>query len=498
MEKSTEKTKAERLRERGTDKLLDEVNENQKQREGKSFNCTDLGNAERLMYEHGKDFKYHIERKKWLHWNGKYWEIDDDSLLLKRLAVEVVRGLKKELPHFKDDEDGEQRKMFMKHIVNSQAAPRINAMIQLANSVTDDATVNQNMLDKDEYLINVANGTIDLKLLSMLGVTDAIIQEHRREDLIIKYIDIPFYTDAECPTWLSFLNDIFMGNERVIDYVQRAIGYSLTGSNKEEVMFILYGPKGRNGKSTFIKVILKILADYAGSTDPSTFMKKGGTARHTLAELVGLRFLSTSEVERGEELAVQLIKQITGRDPVEAERKYENPFTYLPQFKIWMLTNNKPNIYERRKAIWERIHLIEFNRYFEKHERDKDLDNKLEVEMPGILRWGLEGCMEWQRQGLNPPPEIIEAVKQYEAEQDIIGQFIADHCHIDFNNEDMWEAPSRLYEDYKSWCAEGGFMSLNASNFGAEMKERFSWKSKRVRWNGKETQKKVYVGICLK
>jgi putative DNA primase/helicase len=227
-------------------------------------------------------------------------------------------------------------------------------------------------------------------------------------------------------------------------------------------------------------------------------MKKGKTARHTLAEFVGVRFLSTSEVERGEELAVQLIKQITGRDPVEAERKYENPFTYLPAYKIFMLTNNKPNIYERREAIWERIHLIEFNRYFQDHERDKDLDAKLEAEMEGVLCWALEGCKEWQRQGLNPPPEVRDAVKQYQEEQDVIGQYIQESCYVDTTDEECWEAPDRLYQEYKSWCTAGSFKYLNTNNFGSEMKERFSYKTKRVHFNGKETPKKVYIGIRLK
>nr|WP_263326076.1 phage/plasmid primase, P4 family [Neobacillus sp. Marseille-Q6967] len=490
MEKYSEKTRAERLRERGTDKLLEKVNEKKQP----SFSYTDLGNAERLIYEHGENFRYHTERKKWLYWNGKYWGLDNTNQL-KRKAIEVVRGMQNQIEHI---QNADERELFLKHIVRSQSASRIQAMLNLADSVSSDIPINESKLDQNEYLLNVANGTIDLKTLEMYGVSYSILNDHDRNQLLTKYIDIPFNPEAKCPTWEKFLNSIFMRNKDVIFYIQRIIGYALTGSNKEEAMFIFHGQKGRNGKSTFIKAIHRLLGSYAGATNPSTFMKKGNTARHTLAEFVGLRFLSTSEVERGEELAVQLMKQITGRDLVEAERKYENPFTYLPNYKIFMLTNNKPNIYERRKAIWERIHLIEFNNYIEKQNRDKNLDKKLEAEMEGILRWALEGCREWQRQGLNPPAEILDAVKRYEEEQDIIGQFIRENYEVDLRNEEYWEAPERIYLNYKTWCNENGFGCLNNNNFGVEMKERFTFKTKRVEWNRKIQPKKVYVGIRLK
>jgi putative DNA primase/helicase len=458
------------------------------------MDLSDLGNAERLIHAHGVNFRYHTERKKWLYWNGKYWEVDSSNLL-KGKAIEVVRELKDEANFIKDTAE---KDLFLKHINRSQAAPRIHAMIQLVDSVSAGMTVTQSMLDSDEYLLNVSNGTIDLRLLQNYGVSNNVLRQHNRDDYITKFIEVPFCPTAKCPTWDKFLNDIFFGNKRMIEYIQRVIGYSLTGSNKEEAIFIFYGPKGRNGKSTLVKAILRLLNNYAGTTDPSTFMKSGNTARHSLAECVGLRFLATSEVERGEELAVQLIKQITGRDRVEAERKYENPFTYLPTYKIFMLTNNKPSIYERKKAVWERIHLNEFNRYFEKNERDKELDSKLESEMEGILRWALEGCMEWQRQGLNPPQEVRDAVKKYADEQDTIGQYIQECCYADISNEELWAAPKQLYQNYKSWCADGGFKPLNLNNFGAEIKERFHYGTKRVQFNGKLQPKKVYHGIQLK
>jgi putative DNA primase/helicase len=458
------------------------------------MSLTDLGNAERLMHSYGANFRFHIERKKWLFWNGKYWE-EDSSNLLRRKAIEVVRGLKDEINYIGT---AAEKDLFLKHIYRSQAAPRITGMIELANSVSDDISVTQSMLDNNEFLLNVANGTIDLNLLKLSEVNESIISNHNRDNYITNYIDIPFNPNAKCPTWEKFLDDVFMGNKEMIKYVQRVIGYSLTGSNKEEVIFIFYGPKGRNGKTTLIKVVLRLLGTYAATTAPSTFMKKGNTSRHALAEFVGKRFLSTSEVERGEELSVQLIKQITGRDPVEAERKYENPFTYLPSYKIFMLTNNKPSIFERRRAIWERIHLIEFNKYFEDYERDKDLDSKLQAEMEGILRWALEGCMEWQRQGLNPPLEVQEAVREYADEQDIIGQFIQERCDVDPSNEEWWVPSEELYKNYNSWCLDGGFKTLNSNNFGSEIKERFPFKSKRVNYNGKNQSKKVYVGIRVK
>jgi putative DNA primase/helicase len=476
------------------DTVVEDFEEHKCLQKRSKMSLTDLGNAERFIYSHGVDFRYHIERKKWLLWNGKYWEVDGRNLLRQK-AIEVVRGLKDEINYIGTPAE---KDLLLKHIDRSQAAPRINAIIELANSVSDDITVTQSVMDKDEFLLNVANGTINLKQLQLCEVNERFISNHNRDNYITHYIDIPYDPAAKSPTWERFLDDVFMGNKEIIKYIQRVIGYSLTGSNKEEAIFILYGPKGRNGKSTLVKVLLRLLSSYSATTNPSTFMKKGNTARHTLAEFVGVRFLSTSEVERGEELAVQLIKQITGRDPVEAERKYENPFTYLPNYKIFMLTNNKPSIYERRKAIWERIHLIEFNRYFEENERDKDLDGKLEAEMEGILRWALEGCMEWQRQGLNPPPEIRDAVKQYEEEQDIIGQYIQESCDVDLANEDYWVVPDRLYQNYRSWCTAGNFKCLNANNFGVEMKERFPYKSKRVNFNGKDQPKKVYIGIQLK
>ncbi|WP_102347276.1 hypothetical protein [Bacillus sp. Marseille-P3661] len=256
---------ADLLREKGVDKTLEFVKERDSQIENNNIEdfeehkkyatratmpLTDLGNAERLMFEHGSKFRYHVERKKWLFWNGKYWEVDKTNQL-KRLAIDIVKTLEKELEHVEEQDWNP----VLSHIKRSQGSARINAMLNLADSVLDGYTIDESRLDTHDFKLNVANGILDLDLLEQHGICPSVLLEHDRAAYMTKYMDVKFNPGAKCPIWERFLETTFMGNKEMIAYIQRTIGYALTGSNKEEVMFILLGLKGRNGKSVFINTI---------------------------------------------------------------------------------------------------------------------------------------------------------------------------------------------------------------------------------------------------
>jgi putative DNA primase/helicase len=274
------------------------------------------------------------------------------------------------------------------------------------------------------------------------------------------------------------------GDDALIKYIQRAVGYSLTGHTSEQCLFFLYGT-GANGKSTFLNILQNLLGDYSMVIDPETIMSKngGGGATPELARLRGARVLVTNEVEEGKYLAENRIKQMTGGDTIVARALYQEPFEFKPEFKIWMAGNHKPLIKGTDHAIWRRINLIPFTVTIPKEEQDKKLAEKLRAELPGILQWAVAGCREWRKQGLNPPKQVKAAVDAYRDEMDTLGHWIEEKCRFDtsFKTES-----SSLYQSYKSWCMINGHSPQSKTRFGRALGDRGLFKEKQgtVSWIG--------------
>ena len=267
--------------------------------------------------------------------------------------------------------------------------------------------------------------------------------------LVSKTIATDYCSRSTCPNFEAFVYDIFEGDQDLISYVQRAIGYSLTGSTSEQCLFILIGD-GANGKSTFVNVISKLLGDYSKAAASQTLVAKGSTSvGDDLVDLVGARLIPGSESEEGETLAEAKIKQMTGGDVLKGRPLYGKYIQFSISGKILLATNSLPSINNTDHGIWRRIQAVPFNRTFTSEQQDKDLGSKLNKELPGILNWAIKGCLDWQQQGLNPPQIVLEQVITYKTEMDSIAQFVEQECDID---ADTRYSASKLYEAYRHYC----------------------------------------------
>jgi putative DNA primase/helicase len=442
---------------------------------------TDYGNAERLVARHGIDLKYCIEMDSWLVWDGTRW-VKDEKYEVYRRAMETIRAFRDEaqteLEKLKEEykeqsneelskkeqaerkeklDNAEKRVRFARQ---SEFKSRIEAMITLAKTLAG-IPVGINELDQDPYKLNLLNGTVDLK--------SGQVYPHSREDLITKICPVEYNQHATAPTWNRFLNDIFAGDQELIEYVQKAIGYALTGDTREQAMFFLYGG-GANGKSTFLNTIKDMVGDYGQQAPTSLLMaKQNEGVPNDVARLPGARFVTTIETEDGKRMAESLVKQLTGGDTITARFLRQEFFEFKPVAKIFLCSNHKPLIRGTDYAIWRRIHLIPFEVQFPKEKRDETLPEKLRGEMAGILRWALEGCQKWQREGLTPPEKVVKATDEYKAEMDALGQFITDCCTI---AEGAKVQVRRLYQAYTEWCEETGEYPMNNRMFGKRLKER--------------------------
>jgi putative DNA primase/helicase len=310
-------------------------------------------------------------------------------------------------------------------------------------------------------IFNCANGSIDL--------TNGRLLEHQKSKRITKFAPIIYDENGECPQWLNFLKSIFKKNKHLIHYVQKVLGMSLTGDVSEQAMFILYGT-GANGKSTFINTIMQIMGDYGTNTPTETFMqKKGNTASNDIARLNGTRFVAAMEGDCGEKLAEAVVKRLTGNDRISARFLYGEYFEFIPTFKIFMATNHKPKISGLDNAIWRRIKLIPFEVSFSGRQQDPKLQQKLETELPGILAWMVEGCLQWQNEGLGNPPEIMEATNEYRHEMSAIETFLEEECHRDDIHE--MTKSSLLYEAYKHWAENNNEYIMSNRSFSIKLAE---------------------------
>lgn len=422
----------------------------------KNYNHTDVGNAQRVVALHGSNFRYCHPWKKFLIWDGKRFAVDLTGEI-DRLAKDTVRKMYSEASALEDESE---RKRQAKHSMASENQNRLKAMIDLAKTEPGVAVVPDD-LDVDDWMLNCLNGTINLKT--------GELKPHLRENHVTKLTPVEFNPTANCPTWHSFLDKIMGGNTELIRFLQKAIGYSLTGSIREQCLFILSG-QGANGKSTFLNTIQLMLADYAQQTPTETLMvKKNESIRNDIARLVGTRFVTAAESEQGKALAESLIKQMTGGDKLTARFLHGEYFEFDPKFKIFLATNHRPTIRGTDNGIWRRVRLIPFNVTIPENEQDQSLPMKLRAELPGILRWAVEGCLAWQRDGLNAPAIVNDATGEYRQEMDSLQAFI-DECLIIKSGHKV--LGTAVYSAYAEWCEESGEYPLSKRVLTIKLKEK--------------------------
>ena len=421
----------------------------------KQFKLSELGNAERLVARHGKDIRYCHEWNKWLIWTGTHWQIDLTGEVERR-AKETIRAIYSEAAEIEDEE----KAALAKHAAKSETNRAISAMVELAKSEPG-IPVLSDQLDSDIWLLNCKNGTLDLRT--------GELRPHNRKDYITRIIPTEYNPYADFEEWAKFLHRIMNDNAELISFLQRAVGYSLTGSTREQCLFMLYGC-GANGKTTFLEAISDVLAGYAQRTPTDTLLAKDTSGiSNDIARLKGARFVVASEVEEGKRMAESLVKQMTGGEKMTARFMRAEYFEFMPHFKLWVGTNHKPVIRGTDQAIWRRIKLIPFNVTIPPEERDKNLLNKLRREMPGILNWAVMGCMDWQKNGLGEPEEVIKATNDYRSEMDVLTRFVSDCCTT---ATQRGTKSSELYKKYAEWSKDNGEFALSQTKFSTRMQEK--------------------------
>ena len=372
----------------------------------------------------------------------------------------------------------ETRKRLYAHALKSESAMLINNMIELAKSESG-IVCSRNDFDKHDFRLNTLNGTINLKTGSF--------EPSQRSHFITKNIPVTYDSHAQCPGFISFLQSI-MKNTNLVDYIQKIVGYSLTGDTSEQCYFFLYG-SGSNGKSTLLNVVRTLLGGFAKNIDFNSLTYSGFNARNDLARLIGSRFVTAIEVDIKKCLNEAVVNRITGNDPVTVKFLYGEYFEYIPTYKLFIAGNNRPNIEGTSHATWRRIRLIPFEvRFEEGNNMKKNLYNELIQELPGILNWAIEGCLKWLRDGLEPPAEVKAATTSYRQQSDTVLNFLNELCRVDPSSS---VNSSKFYKTYKQWCHNNAEYSIGKQHFTESMNNKGFRKVKKQgteKWEGLELQ----------
>lgn len=423
----------------------------------KEWSCTNLGDAERLVARHGRDLRYVHPWRQWLKWDGKRWAKDEDGAIM-RCAKDSALTIYIEAS---EAEGATRREQLSKHAVRAESEKNLRAAIALAQSEPG-IPVTVQALDTNGMLLNVLNGTVDLET--------GRLEKHDRSHLITKLAPVIWDEGATCPLFLGYLHRVLAGDAELMAFLQKAIGYSLTGRTDEQVLFILHG-RGANGKSILLEILKRLLGpEYSAQADFGTFLdgRRDGP-RNDLAMFPGVRLVAASEAEEGRRFNESIVKSVTGGDSIVARKLYADLFEFSPVFKLWLAANTKPQIRSTGEAMWRRIRLVPFAVTIPEGERDPGLLEKLTGELPGILRWGVEGCLTWQRDGLGQAAAVTAATSAYREESDVLAAFLEQQCVEVVGGRVSSQA---LFEGYVRWVQHNGERPMSQTAFGLRLVER--------------------------
>lgn len=424
-----------------------------------SLGWNDYVNALHFVRDHGHNLRYCHPWKTWLVWNGRCWERDTTGAVMQ-MAKESIKRLARQVETLEDD----KAKALMTHIKKSLSTPGLEAMIKSARSEPGIPAA-PDAFDTNIWLLNCQNGTLDL--------TTGRLRPHDRSDLLTKCLPTAYDPQAACSAWKAFLWRVMGQRQEMIDFLQRAVGYSLTGSTREQCLFLLWGIT-KTGKSTFLATLRALLGPYGHQADMQSFMhKERDEVRNDLAALAGSRLVCALESSHGRQLNEALVKQLTGgTDRITARFLFQELFEFTPQFKIFLGTNHKPVIKDADDAIWERIKPVPFTVQIPQAERNKRLDLDLQAELPGILAWAVRGCLAWQQlDDLDTPQLIVDSTQDYRAEMDTLAHFLDECCLAGPPTLAKVKAPT-LASAYHGWCKRAGVWPMDNSSFIAELLKR--------------------------
>jgi putative DNA primase/helicase len=443
------------------------------------FNLTDAGNGEFLASLNRARWRYDHARGRDLLFSGHRW-MEDSTGELIQIAKEAARQRYLLAAEIKDTS---QRSKIAQWAIQSESKARIEAALSLARSESLIADAGEDW-DNRPMLLACANGVVDLET--------GILRDGKAEDRLILYTAILYDRDARCPQFEKFFIEILSHDAELIDFVHRAIGYSLTGLTTEQVLFILWG-SGANGKTVLLSILRAVFGQYAFNMPFSTVELKDRMAiPNDVAALADRRLVTAAETNDGARLNEARIKALTGCDPITARFLHREFFTFRPVAKFWLAVNHKPRVADDSYGFWRRVRLIPFLCQFRDDadpKADPKLESKLLEELPGILAFCVRGCLQWQKRGLKPPKTVVTATEEYRQESDPLGQFIDACCTVGAGLSATFQ---ELYNAYKKWAEAQGWREreiLSVTAFGRRMGDGFV--------GGKTKQGKFYSGIKL-
>lgn len=469
------------------------------------LNSNEDGDANLFIQLHRNRFCYDHSIGKWFKWHGHYWKEDIigevvtgiDAVIdeyMKEASRQAAEKLKAVRNGKKNDEDvaKELEKRLISRIHDLQTLYRKRQILTLVSQGTDSLGISGDEWDRDPWLVACENGVIDIRTGDFrAGIPSDFVKTVAATSW--KGLNEP------APLWERFLREILDGKPDYVDYLQRLFGYGITGLTTDHTIPFLWGHHGRNGKGTMLETLKFVLGPFAGPI-PSEMLLSDKRARSSagpspdIMSLRGRRIAWASETGEGRKLAVDKVKQLTGADTIVGRPPHgKRMIEFSPTHKLFLLTNHKPAIPPTDYAMWARVHLIPFELSFVdepqksfERKRDPSLPEKLKQEASGILAWLVRGCLEWQKQGLNPPPSIKQATAEYQQDEDILGLFVSECIATDSEAE---VRAAVLYAAYRRWCDAFGYKPLGGKKFGERMKEFFEKKA--------DSSGNYYVGIYL-
>jgi putative DNA primase/helicase len=401
--------------------------------------------ALRFTSEHGDNLRYTAHWGHWHVWVGTRWKRDETCYV-----VDLVRLLCRKVSSECYEDKNLPRRI--------ASASTVAAVERLARSDRRH-TASVHQWDADPWLLNTPAGVVDLRT--------GTLRPAMREDFCTKVTSAA--PGGDCPLWMAFLSRITADNIELQKFLQRFCGYLLTGITREDALFFFYGT-GANGKTVFINTISEVMGDYSKTAPMEAFTASNNDQHPTdLAGLQGARLVSASETEDGKRWAENKLKRLTGGDPIAARFMRQDFFEYVPQFKLLIAGNHKPGLHAVNEAIRRRIYLVPFSVTIPVEERDEELTEKLRPEFPGILRWMIDGCLDWQRDGLSQPSIVKDATEEYLASEDVVGQWLEECCDIGPHKSSTGTA---LFASFQQWCIRNEEMVSSQKRFSQNLEAR--------------------------
>lgn len=450
------------------------------------FEWSEMGMANLFGSLYQKEARYCPEHKSWYVFDGGCWRMDEGAILVSEKIKDFVRLMILYCGEITDDDLRKSYTAFINKLGDRRMRDR------MLKDAQGELTLHAVDFDSNPYLINCKNGTYDLE--------NGIFREPAYDDFITMQTNFEHTVDRSVHSdrWLKFIDEVTMGDKEKADYLQRALGYSILGLSNEECMFILHGKTTRNGKSTLLNTIETMLGDYAkvapvGMICRGDRSKDADAASPVLAGLKGKRFVTMAESQEYGKLDEEKLKQYTGGEAITARALYQKPFTFVPQFTLWLSCNDLPIVTDKSLFASDRIRVIEFNRHFTDKEQDKHLKEELttQPEMQGIFMWLVRGYRKYLEKGLDMPESMRKVVRQYERDNDIVLQFLEERYEQDENSS---VKAKDLYANFKVWAKSNGYFVFSARKFNAEMDRHPEWYETKMVSGGYPT----YKGIRLK